>query len=258
MRVRSSYALAALVGLSVFLGLPAWPAMVTIDPALFGHLNQNDPALAGVCAAGGVSYACGPVAATNSFVFLQNRYPTIYDNLLTGGNLVNTATTLGSDAFMMCSACTGGTLLSNFITGKQKYIESKVPGLTTYASLLNPGFPFLLGELQQNEDVELLLGFYDAMNNRVGGHYVTLYGVSGAGDPQALSFVDPAGGVNQPNLAYVVVGGVIQVLGYGPAGSITRIDAAVAESPVPEPGTLTLLLFAVPVLWAKRAYSRNT
>jgi hypothetical protein len=50
---------------------------------------------------------------------------------------------------------------------------------------------------------------------------------------------------------------MIQVLGYGPAGTITRIDAAVAESPVPEPVTLTLLLFAVPVLWVRRAYSRN-
>src|ERR1017187_8731056 len=150
--------------------LPAWGASVSENPNLFGHVNQNDPALAGVCAAGGVSYACGPTAAVNSFVFLENMYPGLYDNTLTGNpavmqNLFNTVTTLSGNNFMMCAAGTGGTLLTNFITGKQNYIEQLTPGRTTYTSQLNPGFGFILPELQKGEDVELLLGLYHANGN---------------------------------------------------------------------------------------------
>jgi hypothetical protein len=233
--------------------VPAWPTVITLNPALFGHLDQNDPGLANTCSAGGVNYACGPVAAVNSFVFLENMYPGTYDNLLTGNpavpqNLINTAITLSEPAFMNCAACTGGTTLANFIAGKMAYIEQQTPHTTSYVDQLDPGFGFLLPELQQNEDVELLLGFYDDMGARVGGHYVTLYGISGGTDPQNLSFVDPNGGVNQANIGYTVVGGVIQLADYGPAGTTTRIDAAVAESPIPEPGTLFLLFAAVPII----------
>jgi hypothetical protein len=53
-----------------------------LDPMdkLFGHLNQHDT----ICGAMG----CGPTAALNSLVFLQNKYPTTY-----GTDLVPAVTT---------------------------------------------------------------------------------------------------------------------------------------------------------------------
>lgn len=236
---------------AVVFTVPTFADSIRLNPNQFGHLDQNDPRLAGVCGAGGVSYACGPVAAVNSFVFLQNTRNDIYDNFLINPDTVGTATTLAGANFMSCAACAGGTSTAKFISGKMKYIENRIPGKTLYADVQNPGFPFLLNELQRHEDVELIVGFYDANNTRVGGHIVTLYQVSGGGgmDPNTLSFVDPdgpttAGGLalNMDNLGYVVNGnGIIQIGNYGPAGTTARVDWAVAESPIPEPVGLLLL-----------------
>ena len=73
-------------------GLVCWPSSSSLaqpiyayqvpSTAPFGALDQDDmkillsPALA--------DQACGPVAAVNSLVFLQNLYPQIYDNNLVG------------------------------------------------------------------------------------------------------------------------------------------------------------------------------
>jgi hypothetical protein len=241
----------------LLLATPAFADVVNLNPNMFGHLNQNDPALAGVCAAGGVNYACGPVAAVNSFVFLQNSDREIYDTTLTGDptvnqNLVNTAITLSGNQFMMCAACSGGTSINNFISGKMAYIEGldKLAGKTAYADQTNFAanqnptrlLNFLFSELRQNEDVELLFGYYNADGTRDGGHYVTLYGLSGGTDPMTLSFVDPNGRVNMPNIGYTINGNILSLPGYGPGGGLTtRIDWAVAESPVPEPATFLII-----------------
>jgi hypothetical protein len=96
-----------------------------------------------------------------------------------------------------------------------------------------------------------LFGFYNADGTRDGGHYVTLYGLSGGTDPMNLSFVDPNGGVNMANIGYTINDNILSLTGYGPGGGLTtRIDWAVAESPVPEPATflvigLGLILMAV-------------
>jgi hypothetical protein len=45
--------------------------VVDENPALFGNLNQNNTQ----CPLTG----CGVTAAVNSFVFLQNEYPTVYE-----------------------------------------------------------------------------------------------------------------------------------------------------------------------------------
>jgi hypothetical protein len=123
----------ALTVLSKLFGL--WVALVCLlpTPALavavfnidlgasnFGNLDQDDTT---ACA----NVACGPTAAVNSYVFLQNKYPVIYDNSLILDNnmngfdyqdLIDTANALSDPAFMDCSVCTGGTLLSKFISGK--------------------------------------------------------------------------------------------------------------------------------------------
>ena len=239
----------------------------------FGHLSQNDPGLAGVCIANNASYACGPVAAVNSFVYLQTAFTSIYDNsLIAGGSLVNTATMLAAPAFMNCVACQGGTTINNFSNGKRMWIEGSVPGKTAYSLIRNPSIAALIGDLKScfypsrkgipcGQDVELLIGFYDRTGTRVGGHYVTLYMASSGADGTMVGFVDP-----DPNPAlnvadpYTILGnGVIQINNYGPANTLARVDYAIDESPVPEPGTLLLLLQTFPVVaWGVRRVTART
>jgi hypothetical protein len=116
-----------------------------------------------------------------------------------------------------------------------------------------PAFGFLFQELQHGEDVELLLGFYGTQaQGRLGGHYVTLTGLSwtdvnmddviDAGEGATMTFIDPDTG--QPGTrALSTVGGFLRT-SYGVGGDTlnTFIEAAVSESPVPHPGALFLLI----------------
>lgn len=67
------------------------------DPGhvLYGNLWQNSPAMQAALGAPLAAAYCGPVAVTNSFRYLENKYPSVYGNGLTGGNLVGTAVGLG-------------------------------------------------------------------------------------------------------------------------------------------------------------------
>lgn len=186
----------------------------------FGRLNQLDTTACRDANGNQIdgTQACGPTAAVNSFQFLENRYPDIYGGRLISQdtsdqnqNWIITGNLLG--AIMECS-CSNGTNITNFIQGKQTYIESKVPGQTVYMhqdvfALGDigmskrqgaPSFAFLLQELQLGEDVELLISYHDdqdyqddnstagAINDRpfdananvdfYGGHFVTMTGLS--------------------------------------------------------------------------------
>jgi hypothetical protein len=169
---------------------------------------------------------------------------------------------------MDCSVCTGGTLLSKFISGKRAWIESKVPGVTVYKDRLNPLWEFLYGELVDMEDVELLFGFYDAAGNRIGGHYVTLTkfmwtdadmnGIVDPAEAATIGFIDAQTGMFAPHdLFQNTLGGVLRT-DYGVGGLIggvviaqTRIDSAISES-IPEPSTVALLVLGLAGLVARQ------
>lgn len=236
---------------------------------LFGNLNQNDTN----CGVGG-SEGCGPTAAVNSFIMLQNKYPTIYGtNLVPAGQAVNVANTLGTGNYMDCAAC-GGTYIENFIFGKQKYIEEKVPGKTVYKAYVAPGFAWrndpggvtpgynnggqpgyvtraappvqwLADELNHGEDLEIYVGY-----NAGGAHYLTLHSImfDTATNMGTIGFIDPltgaAGNANITGLA----GGFL-TLSYGGGSTLFH---AVSESPIPEPGTWVLLSLGTATLLLRR------
>ena len=137
----------AVAAVLAILVLPASAAVYDIDKdpdgILYGNLNQiHVPGIGPV--------ACGPTAAVNSFVYLENKYPCVYDNLLvpagsappgvdyngdgiTGRyeDMATVAATLGG---LMGTAPPGGTYDDMFIYGKYAYLEQVAPGLTTYAA----------------------------------------------------------------------------------------------------------------------------
>ena len=124
--------------------------------ALYGNLNQNlipPPNL-------GAS-ACGPTAAVNSYVYLEQKYPAVYGRLLVPDNnpnnglydqaeLVAVGTALAGPNYMNTQAvapgANSGTWDDMFIYGKYQYIEDNAPGTTVYAAQLSstwdgPGRP---------------------------------------------------------------------------------------------------------------------
>ena len=166
----------------LFLLTPLYAALIAAseDATKFGNLDQantNCP-----------NMSCGPTAAVNSFVFLQNNYPTIYTNPLvptpnspipahpSQTDMAAVANDLAGPTYMGTCSC-GGTLIEDFILGKQAYIESTDPGSTIYAAQMNfawrtnqnhfgaakPGYVqdntiptvnFIANEIAAGEDVE--------------------------------------------------------------------------------------------------------
>jgi len=256
--------LLASAALTAALSTPLYGMMIneSLDASKFGTVNQKDT----ICAALG----CGPTAAVNSFVYLQNMFPDVYQNpLVPAGQGIAVADLLSGKTLM--NTGNQGTPLGDFILGKMAYIESQAQRVTKYEAQMStqweapPGHPneakkpsflsdntfptvaFLATELKAKEDVEILV------QRRVGGagHYVTVTGLmfdtdSGMGK---ISYVDP----NDPVLANGTVKVSESAITRGPEGnrpivltdliidgSVTNIIGAVAESPVPEPTTLLL------------------
>jgi hypothetical protein len=240
---------------------------------LFGTLNQANTNCPNV--------SCGPTAAVNSFVFLQNMYANIYPNHVlvptTNGNnptqaeQAAIANLLATDTYMgTCSVC--GTTIEDFIYGKNTYINTVDPNSTIFAAQISiawrnptaaghmvpkPAYvqentaataQFIYNEIQAGEDVEIFVGF-----DAGGAHYLTLTGITwdNVANTGSMNFVDPSGG-GRGNDNFTTANGMLHFTNYGGGATIFH---AVAESPVPEPETLGLLVAGIILLgtqWRKR------
>jgi len=239
-----------------------------LDPKKFGNLDQDNVPIIGAC-------ACGPTAAVNSFVYLQNMFPQIYnkslvpdtnkDGMLSQPEMAAVATILGGAAYMDTRPDIGGTYIEDFIFGKRKYLEEKVPGKTVYEAQISikwgrprapkpepsngipkPGFVqdmtparlgFIAQELKDGEDVEVFV------EGPRGSHYLTITGIiyDDTTNIGTTSFIDPATGMAGMAKILGLMGGIIQT-DYQLGGN-TSLFHAVSESPVPEPSTV--ILFAI-------------
>lgn len=272
---------------------------VVLDETLFGNLDQGD--LPGCNGPDSVPndlgrYACGPTAAVNSFVFLQNKFPNIYKkslvpeldrtkpaNDLNGDgkvdetdDMIAVGNTLASAQFMntCCDPNSNvrGTFRYSFISGKQKYIESKAPGKTSYAAqdspLLeavpdkkpdyvkreDPTWQFLRENLMTMEDIEILISTFAADGKETGGHYLTVTGLKWTDtdmdmiidmtEGAKLGVINPMGGMHHEYTLFQDPTNKRLFLKY-PARTGALIDVTISmvvkESAIPEPGTMALL-----------------
>jgi hypothetical protein len=249
--------------------------------AVYGDLKQSDVP---ECPA----RACGPVAAVNSFVYLQTKYPEIYtvglaalvglaDDQPPPLHWEQLAASILAGPEFMGTCCGGGTPIEKFILGKQAYIEDVIPGRTSYKAEMDipwrpdvagssghpvdkpsyvddstfPTAAFLRKEIADGEDVELLL----FLGND--SHYVTLTSIGppedGVGD---MNWVDPITGKTlQDGAVYQIVkdgfSSHLEVTYENPTThkSVTgNISAAVSESPVPEPSSIFLLTTCLAII----------
>jgi len=225
-----------------------------LDPTKFGDLDQH---LVDACKDSiGNSLACGPAAAVNSFVFLENRYPSIYGNSLVdlSGLFTKTQAEVMAandlSSFMGCTPCNGGTKFSDFVKGKENYIDLLAPDTTSYRVMKIPSAEFIDGELSSDEDIETLINFPDP---DFPGHYVTITGITydTVLEMGYLSFIDPADG--KLHAAQIYGGGAtpgIFIDYLDPSTGLEHdggeLTGAISESPsVPEPTTISLLAAGV-------------
>ena len=123
---------------------PVWAVQYSIQKPqnLYGTLNQN-------LIPGGGQFMCGPTAAVNSFVYLENAYPLVYNrNLVPDNNppngahdpaeLIATAQLLAAANYMNTMVALGasGTYDDMFIYGKYRYLEDNAAGQTVYSAEL--------------------------------------------------------------------------------------------------------------------------
>lgn len=242
-----------------------------IPPDLFGTLDQANTNCPNV--------NCGPTAATNSFVYLQNAFPNNYKKPLvptangrnpTQAEQAAVANNLGTNFMKNCCATANeGTAIGDFILGEQDYIESVDPGVTRYEAQIlgrwervipnhpdaakpgyvqdrtNPTLAFIARQLRAKEDVEVLLEGNDSVS-----HYLTLTGISydDTNNMGTLSYVDPAGGGRAMSNILGLDAQMLIETNYQLGGANSDIVGVVAESPIPEPAGLGLLAIACAVL----------
>jgi hypothetical protein len=250
-------------GMAILLFAPGARAItydVSLDPALYGYLNQRIIPDIG-------DSSCGPTSVVNSFVYLQNSYPEVYGhslvpdlngtpNIYENDELIDVAEILISSSYMNTTIAIG-THADMLMYGKQKYIEERLPGSTIYAaqSFLGwlgppvpqpswfdpviPNWSFLYDALAASADVEFLIkGFIH--------HYLTLTGfywddtnhdgIIDEAEDAWIEYVDPWGGV--ADTANIWHEGATMATDV--AGGTSYIFAAVSESPVPEPSSILL------------------
>jgi hypothetical protein len=208
--------------------------------------------------------SCGPVAAVNSFVFLQNQYPDIYGTalsppLIKNGSLADTAIALAGPDFMGCRGDCGGVSAPGFFSGKQKWINGTI-GKTVFSFDPNFSMPTLsidglVQDLMAKQDTELLMGFFDADGNRTNGHFVTLFSLTTGADGSSMGVIDPVTGEGGFHDYTVGADGVIHIADFGVADA--RLEFVFDESPVPGPvvgaGVPGLIAACAGLLgWARR------
>jgi len=235
----------------------------------YGTLKQGDvPGFGAV--------ACGPVSVINSFVYLQNQYPHVYDSKLILKNpqgateyddWAYSAWVLGTQ-YMYTNSC--GTLDPNFAWGKQRYISTYAPRTTilhgqatevdwstavgqnpkrrpAWMNEMVPTWGFLYEELRRCQDVEIGLIFGGG-----GGHWLTLTGFDWMDDGDGIIqqmenatiwFIDPDDGMESSSSIWQdPMQGFRLTTNYGGGGGLPSwINIVAAESPVPEP---TVVAFA--------------
>ena len=254
-----AYKFSRLLMVAVLIGIfmistQAWGTIWSVDKecAEFGHIDQNTLDRFEGDWLGNV--ACAPTATMNSFIYLQNHYPGIYDNLLVPlgpGQDIIRAREL---ALQWMNTTPQGTTIYDWAWGKYLYLENYAPGKTVYHGQTTyngwtvgrprpgwmqpvmPQWDFLFGELYQCQDVEIGIQWGSDI-----GHALTLCCMTWDDELNVgtIKYIDPDDGVchDPVPLNFDPDTGKLQMV-YN--GNTSWIDVALAES-VPEPSSILIL-----------------
>lgn len=216
------------------------------DYELYGHVSNVDN-------------CCAPTATINSFRYLENKYPHIYDTKLTKGNIVQSRDLLANGwderVGMGCPSS-----YKSWWEHKVWWIEDNAPNTTVFKGIVNknpagwhraedlaqglPTWAWLWEELGKCEDVEIGIQWGTDL-----GHALTLTSLKfddtngnqqwDAGEARKIDYLDPndPSHLTETNLTE----GASGQLEFTWGTQLVWIDLAYSESPVPEPGVLVIL-----------------
>ena len=227
---------------------------------------------------------CAPTATINSFVYLENQYPSVYGNSLTGGNAVAARDALALAMGTDTTPADAGTSIQGWWEGKVEYIDTRAPNSTVYHGMAAwdtttwtrasaferpqgtdaaPTWDFLWRNMEACEDVEI--GFWWGSGEEL-GHAVTLTsikfhddgaggGIAGngtwePGEQQRIDYLDPnnpGGGHFYADVTWDNANGYFTFVWDNDvnAQQTVRLLLAFAESPIPAPGAMLLVLIGV-------------
>jgi|GEM_PF-1054599 len=212
-------------------------------------------------------YGCGPTSTANTFLYLQNKYPSIFGtSLVPGDDLLTTAQTLGSSTYMDTkdtAATVHGTYIDYYVKGAHNYIEDRVPGETEYQVQVSSGhftvpadvqvdwswptLNFLYSALHEGAGVGILIN-WTTSDGELDSHYLTLTGLSfdNSSGTGTLYYVDPLSGDSHYGDMYLQSDQVWFHYGNHYVGSneaFIRMAMSMdpVGAPVPEPTTMLLL-----------------
>ncbi|MGA2496628.1 MAG: hypothetical protein ABSH20_02745 [Tepidisphaeraceae bacterium] len=264
---------------------------VDLGAANFGHLNQSNSVPGGVGPdvpnpnppPSFINNYCAPTSTMNSFTFLQKTYPNVYgnNNQLQGGTGSWTAAAqalagLAGPPLYMNTDPNTGTTENNWVDGKVAWLEKYAPGKTIYEgedtlytgtqawvdTKTKPTANFLYDMLKAGEDVEI--GLSPTVGNGI-GHVMTLTsihwndadnsGTFNAGDTLQIDGIDPG----NPGFPFLYTLNPADASGFmtfkGGDYNTYRLDAALAESPVPLPAAVWGGILLLSGLVARRRYA---
>lgn len=184
---------------------------------------------------------CVPTATANSLTWLNNTY---------GLGLAKTTEQIRDilkDNNHMKTDPASGTTIPNIFDGKEKFVnENNLPIVTHVIGGGPEGRPDvtnILDELKKGQDVELALFWKDG-----GGHMIAVtglidLGIFGAG----VWFNDSDDGKTQTNFSWLDKNNdnTLTIRSYGASNGGNTIGLGVAESVVPEPGSLALVFLGI-------------
>jgi hypothetical protein len=206
---------------------------------------------------------CAAVAAINSFIYLENQYPTVYGNMLTPlitGVQPNQTDYFDTTLFAVNYydlATDNQEGWNSYVTAKQAWFNQYAPNTTwitsQYAGSAQnnsvPTLAFLGQEMMDKEDVEIFV------SGAIGAHALTVVGVT-CPNICIIQYQDP----NMPNVVqtsqlFTDPNGKLEFQGLPGSGdnfNFYTIDAAFSESPLPEPSTVLLAALGMIVILGLR------
>ena len=244
--------------------MSVWSAAENL--AYFGNLNQGSLDYAyPKFGTGDNNMACGPSAATNSLVYLQNAYPSLYGRsliALAGHSMQGTGsytpyddwiyTAGGVLATKYMNTTNAGTYDGDFTMGLYAYTNTVASGKVRYSaqdcwvpswggsskppswvSGVTPTWNYLYNGLKNSADVLTMLTYVSSD----GGHYVSAEGMTwnDATESGTLTFMDPGGGKSTTTSIRLSSGKLYTDYGGSNESWISALDVLVPVWPVPSP-----------------------
>jgi len=233
--------------------LPAAADSVTYSNpfADYGTVPNSNCGIGGICAA---------AEAENSFIFLNNYYPTKYQNTMitTGGagTQMGAAMEFALGGFGFCGyyqrfgkdpCAPNDGVNGNYVDTLKSWLNTYAPGTSSVSSDTDGKLgatllaSFIGPELKKHEDVELFIYnlagtvghvisptsiTYDPLNPALGG---------------SITYQDPNDPTTPFTATFNITNGFIEFKSDNSQLGTVYVSAAFAESPVPEPATLMLM-----------------